>query len=95
MFTEKQVFINELYMSRLPLSMKWKHTDSPVKETIPGAAVILKDIRNTKGFIIINLLGKIATLNRVSYCQLLRQNSHNLLNDPRMYEQKRRDYKIL
>ena len=71
-------------------SIERKHTDSSVKKMFLARTsvkkVMLTVFWDMKGLISIDFLEKKATVNRVSYCLLLRQNSLYLLNDSRMYK---------
>ena len=57
--------------------MEWKHIDSPVKEKGPGAVFNKEghadNFKAMKGPITVDFLEKNATVNRTSYCRLLRQ----------------------
>ena len=93
-FSQK-IFTNELNMV-LPLQawikrqcMEWKRTDFPENKRFrvlySVKLVILTVFWNMKGPITIVFLEKAATVNSASYFQLLRQNSHHLLNDSYIY----------
>ena len=68
--------------------MKWKNTDSPVKKTFraqqSGKKVMFRIFWDMKWPFTFNFLEKGATVNSVSYYQLLWQ---NLLNEPRYMSQ--------
>ena len=64
--------------------MQWKHSDSPVKKKFrPVKSVMLTVLWDTKRSINHDFLEKGSTANSDLFCQLLRQNSPDLLNDPR------------
>ena len=65
--------------------MEWKYTDFLVKKKFQpeqSVKVMRTVFWNMIGPITIDFLEKGATVNNISYCQLLRQNSPYLLNDP-------------
>ena len=70
-------------------TMKWKHTDYPLKkrfQTQRGAKkVMLTVFCNMKGPMTIDFVEKGATLNSASHCQLFRQNSPYILNEPHTF----------
>ena len=69
--------------------MECKLTDSPVKKKFQVQLLIKKvmltDFWDIKGLITIDFLEKGATVKSASYCQLSRQNSPYLFNDPPPY----------
>ena len=68
-------------------SMEWKYSDFLVKKKLQQSVKKAKlKIWNIKGLILIDVFEWHATVNSASYCQLLRQNSPNLLNNFHIYK---------